>query len=204
MLENFTSAERKILKALKTPKKIQDFVDRLKINFDKGHDTCRSPRQVLKTGKAHCIEAAMLAAAALRLQGRTPWLVDLESAKHDDDHVIAVFKQFDCWGAISKSNHAVLRYREPVYRTIHELVLSYFHEYTDSKGKKTLRKFAGPINLARFDKLNWSTAAEDVWFVPEYLVKAKHQLILNRRQISNLRRADLIERKIGQITQYHR
>lgn len=201
-MSNFTAQELKILRSLNTPCKVQDFIDRLKINFDKGQDTCQSPWQVLKSRKAHCIEAAMLAALALRLQGQPPLVIDLEAAAHDDDHVVAVFKQFGRWGAISKSNHAVLRYREPIYKDIHELVMSYFHEYTDKQGRKTLRSYAGPINLSRFDKQEWMTDIKDVWYIAEYLANIKHRKIVSRRQIRNLRRADAIERKIGSVVQW--
>src|SRR3989344_1742309 len=121
--------EVKMLKALNTPRKIQDFLNKIPINFEEKGDTCFSPKMVLKKWKAHCIEGAMLAAVALRLNGKKPLVVDLTSVPEDFDHVICVFKEDGCWGAISKTNHAVLRYREPVYKNIRELVMSFFHEY---------------------------------------------------------------------------
>lgn len=198
---NLTSKEEKILRKLDNPKKIQDFINNLKVNFDYDKDTCMSPRKVLRTGKAHCIEAAMLAALALRLQGQKPLVVDLTATRDDYDHVICVFKKFNRWGAITKSNHFAHRYREPIYRDIRELVMSFFHEYTDKKGRKTLRSFSMPINLTRFDHLNWETSEEDVWDIPEYLGKVKHYPILNRKQIRNLRKADKFEIKLGNITE---
>lgn len=196
--------ELEILSKLNTPKKIQDFLNKIPINFEENGDTCLSPRMVLKNNKAHCIEGAMLAALALRLQGKKPLILDLTANNEDDDHVITVFKQDGFWGAISKTNHSVLRYREPVYKTIRELVMSYFHEYSNDKGAKTLRSYSKPINLSRFDKLNWITNEKDVWFVPEYMVKIKHYNILNRKQMAGLRKADKLEIDVGKIREYNK
>jgi hypothetical protein len=202
---NLTKEELKILKPLNTPKKIQDFIDKIPINFEPEGDTCISPRRVLKENRAHCIEAAMLAALALRIHDHKPLIVDMTSTRDDDDHVIAVFKQNDYWGAISKSNHGVLRYREPIYKSIRELVMSYFHEYINNKNsKKTLRSFSNPVDLSRFDKQNWVTSEEDVWFIPEYLTKIKHNKILSKKQAYNLRKADHMELRIGEITEWNK
>jgi len=161
-----------------------------------------SPRMVLRTGRCHCIEGALLAAAALRLHGHRPLIVDLTANDRDQDHVIAVFKQHGHWGAISKTNHAVLRYREPVYKTIRELVMSYFHEYFDDKGRKNLRSYSRPIDLSRFDNQNWMTSEEDVWCIPNHLVDVPHQKIMSRPQIATLRKADRIELKAGDVVQF--
>jgi len=195
--------ELRILKKLNSPKKIQDFLDKLRINFEEKGESCMSPRIVLKTKKAHCIEAALLAALALRIQGFKPLVVDLTASKKDYDHVIAVFKKYGKWGAISKSNHAILRYREPVYSSIRELVMSYFHEYTD-KGTKNLRSYSMPVNLSRFDKKGWVTSGENVWYISDYLAKIKHKKILNRKQIANLRKVDRIEIKAGSLVEWTR
>ncbi len=194
----FTKEEIKLYKRLNTPIKIQDFLNTLKINFEEGGDTCFSPRQVLKFGKAHCIEGALLAAVALRFHGFAPLIVDLESTKKDFDHVAAVFKKNGCWGALSKTNHTVLRYREPVYKTVRELVMSFFHEYFLDNGKKTLRRYA-LVDLSRFDKLHWATSDEDVWYIPEYLTRVKHFDILTKSQIRGLRKADKIEIESGKL-----
>lgn len=191
--------ELEILKALNTPKKIQDFLNKMPINFEENGDTCMSPRMVLRNNKAHCIEGAMLAAVALRLNGEKPLIVDMTASKDDFDHVICVFNRDGMWGCISKTNHAVLRYREPIYKTIRELVMSFFHEYSDDNGKKTLRSYSLPVDLSRFDSLNWMASEEDVWFVPDYLVKVKHFPILNLSQIRGLRKADELEIKAGKL-----
>lgn len=196
------ASEYRLLKSLSTPQKIQDFLDALPQNFEPDGSTCRSPRGVLKEKTAHCIEGAMLAALALRLQGERPLVLDLVSAKHDDDHVVALYKRHGCWGAISKTNHAVLRFREPVYDTVRELAMSYFHEYFDTNGFKTLRLFSPPINLARLDAKNWMTAEPDAMFVAKYLNTIPHYPILSRSQIATLRKADSVEISAGEITQW--
>ena len=194
--------EVKLFKGLKTPAKIQDFLDTLRINFEEHGDTCMSPRMVLKTGKCHCMEGAILAALALRVNGHKPLIVDLLAHDRDFDHVLAVFKKDGKWGAITKTNHAVLRYREPVYNSIRELAMSYFHEYFDHRGRKNLRSFSRPINLSRFDKKGWMASQEEVWHIPEYLTTVKHYPILTIKQIRGLRKADNVEIKAGKLVEW--
>ena len=199
----FTEKEVKVFKQLNTPKKIQDFLNKIPANFEPEGDTVLSPRRVLQENRAHCMEGAMFAAAALRFQGYRPLVLDLTTVKDDYDHVVAVFKHQGHWGAISKTNHAVLRYREPVYKTIRELVMSYFHEYfTNHDGKKTLRSYSMPIDLSRFDKQGWMTSEEDVWYVPEHLGEVPHKPILNKSQIAMLRKADPVEVQAGMIVEW--
>lgn len=158
---------------------------------------------VMKNREAQCIEGAMFAAAALRFHGFRPLIVDLVSTVHDQDHVIAVFQIDGCWGAISKTNHGVLRYREPIYRSIRELVMSYFHEYfLQLNRKKTLRSFSKPIDLSRFDPQEWETREEPIWYIPEYLLSIPHSPILNRSQIARLRIADPIEARMTEIVEW--
>lgn len=199
---NLTPSELKLFKSLNTPSKIQDFLNKMPMNFEENGDTCMSPRRVLRENKSHCMEGAMLAALALRINGHAPLVVDLTASKKDFDHVIAVFKKDNQWGAISKTNHGVLRYREPVYNSIRELVMSYFHEYTTNDGKKTLRSFSNPVNLSRFDNQGWMTSEEDIWYVPEYLADVKHFQLLTKKQIANLRKADDIEIEIGRVVEW--
>lgn len=199
----FNKEEIKLFKSLNTPRKVQDFIDTIPINFEPTGDTFISPREVLKQNRAHCIEGACLAAAILRFHGFKPLIVDMTSNKEDTDHVIAVFKQHDHWGAISKTNHAVLRYREPVYKTIRELVMSYFHEYfkNDSR-KKTLRSYTDPIDLSQFDDKNWTTDEKNLWYIVDHIFATKHHNILNKKQIATLRKADHVEVEAGKITQW--
>ena len=197
----FNKEELKIIKKLNSPRKIQDFINKLKINFEENGDSCMSPRMVLREKKAHCIEGAILAAAILKMQGFKPLIVDLEANNKDFDHVIAVFKRGKFWGAISKTNHAVLRYREPIYKSIRELVMSYFHEYLLDSGKKTLRKYSLPVDLSMFDKMNWIISEEDVWYIPDHLTKVEHFNILNKSQIMGLRKADKLEIEAGKLVE---
>jgi len=198
--------EFKILEKLDTFAKIQDFINDIPVNFEPNGETCLSPINVLKNNTCHCIEGAFLAAAIIWMNGLgKPFVVDMVGEKGDWDHVIAVFKKEGKWGAISKTNHAVLRYREPVYRDIRELVMSYFHEYTDEKGKgrKTLRKYSEPINLSSFGE-EWITSSEDLWPIHDYIDSVKHFDILTKEQEKSLRKADAIEIKIGEFTEYER
>lgn len=198
---NLTEKEYKILKELNSPGKIQDFINKLKVNFEENGETCMSARRVLRENKCHCIEGAFLAALALKIHGEKPLVVDLKGTKNDWDHVIAVFKKNGKWGCISKSNHACHRYREPVYRDIRELVMSIFHEYIDKKGRKTLRSFSMPVNLDRFGE-GWITGEQDLWKVHDALDKIRHFSILTNNQLRSLRKADKIEIKAGNIVEY--
>lgn len=200
--QQLTRDEVKLLRSLSTPAKIQDFVNALPYNTVAGNDTCMSPREVMRNRKAQCVEGAMFAALALRVHGHRPRILDLWAAEPDADHVVAVFQIDGYWGAISKTNHAVLRYREPVYKTLRELALSYFHEYFLHDGKKTLRKFSHPVDLSRFDRFGWMTSPEPVWYVPEYLVDVRHTPILTKGQIARLRKADAVEIAAGKIVEW--
>ncbi len=199
----FTPDERKTLRALSTPAKVQDCINALPWNAAKGNNTCMSPRLVMQSGRAQCVEGAMFAAAALRAHGFPPLVLDLMAAEPDADHVLAVFRQYGRWGAISKTNHAVLRYREPVYRTLRELCMSYFHEYfLQSNGRKTLRSYGGPINLSRFDRQGWMTSEKPIWYVPEALVDVPHVPLVTSAQVRALRPAETIERQAGEIVEW--
>ena len=199
---NLSEKEERILKKLDSPRKIQDFLNKLAINFEENGDTCMSPRKVLETGKCHCIEGALLACVALKLQGKEALVVDLTAIDSDFDHVIAVFKENGKWGAISKTNHAVLRYREPVYRDIRELVMSFFHEYFNDDGKKTLRSYSDAVDLIDKFGVEWISKNDSVWEIPEYLVDCKHYDILEKEHIKNLRKADKIEIEAGKLTEW--
>ena len=163
--ENFRA-----LRALKTPARIQKFIDALPYQYA---NTALSPQSALRERKGHCLEGALLAAAALRLNGHPPLLMDLE-AVHDDDHVLAIYREGGLWGCIAKSNFAGLRFRAPVYRTLRELALSYFEHYYNLRGERTLRSYSVPVDLTRLDSQHWMTSEEDVWCVPEYLIAARH------------------------------
>jgi hypothetical protein len=187
--DGLTNRERAVFRRLATPAKIQRYLDDLSYNLEPGGPTCRSPRRVLQLGSAHCMEGALFGAAALRMIGHEPLLLDLEAVR-DDDHVLAVFRHRGHWGALAKSNYSGLRFREPVYRTLRELAMSYFEHYFNLAGEKTLRRYSRPVNLRRFDRIAWMTSEEDVWAVPEYLVGISHTPILTGEQERSLSRVD--------------
>jgi len=202
MMFGLTVKELSLLAKLDSPAKIQDFLDGLKINFEENGETCMSPRRVLAAQKCHCMEGAMLAALALKLHGYKPLILHMKGTGNDWDHILAVFKEKGFWGAISKSNHPVLRYREPVYRDIRELVMSYFHEYTDSNGNKTLRSYSNPFDLSRFDKRGWMTDGKCLWYIDHCLDRVKHYPVLSPRQSAGLRRADRIETALDRFHEW--
>ena len=187
--------ELAVLKRLNTPQKIQDFVSAIPQNFELEGDSCMSVRGVLETGRAHCIEGALLAALALWFHGGRPLLVDLSANDEDDDHIIAVFKTDGCFGAISKGNHAYGRYRDPVYRTLRELVMSYFHEYYNPKGDKTLRTYSRPLDLSTYTPEAWITGP-DSWRIAEDICEIRHFNFLTKKQEKLLHPVDEIQLRI--------
>jgi hypothetical protein len=184
----FTPRELRSLRALRSPVGIQRALDRMPYHLAK---TAWSPRRVLRERTAHCLEGAIFAAAALRVLGFPPLLLDLEAVQ-DTDHVIAVYRAQGRWGAIAKSNFSGLRFRAPVYRTLRELAMSYFEDYINLRGDRTLRAYSRPVTLARFDRSHpgWMTAETDLWFIPEHLVDIPHTHLLTPAIERRLSRAD--------------
>ena len=193
----FTPRELRALRALGTPAGVQRALDRMPYHLA---STAWSPRRVLAAGTAHCLEGAIFAAAALRVVGFPPLLLDLEAVQ-DTDHVIAVFRRRGHWGAIAKSNFSGLRYREPVHRTLRELVLSYFEGYVNLRGERTLRAYSRPVTLARFDRSHpgWMTSAADLWFVPEHLLRVRHTPLLTPAMERSLSRVDRRSLRAGLV-----
>lgn len=183
---SFTSAELRKLRSLKDPDGIQRFLDDMPYHIA---ETSWSPRRVLRENTAHCFEGAIFAAAALRANGYPPLIVDFE-AEADTDHVIAVYRVKGHWGAVAKSNYTNCRFREPVYRTLRELAMSYFHIYFNMRRQRSLRTFSRPVNLARFDDQQWMTTEKPIWFVVYYLFEIHHYTLLTRAMINHLHRVD--------------
>jgi len=191
-----------VLKRLSTPHKIQDFLDSVPINFEKRGDTCLSPKKVLEKEKAHCIEGALLAATALWIAGERPLLLDFKTTPEDEDHVVALYKQNGYWGAISKTNHAVLRFRDPIYRTVRELALSYFHEYFMlENGKKTLKSYSRPFSLKQFGT-KWITSEKNLWYIASALDRSPHFSFVPKENRRHIRPVSKIERKTFLITEW--
>ncbi len=174
------------LRRLRKPHDIQIFLDGIKYKSEPG---TISPRLVLERSEANCFEGALFAAATLRVLGHRPLIVDM-IAENDDDHVIALFKEDGCYGAVAKSNTTMLRYREPVYRSLRELVMSYFDFYVNVLGEKTLRSYSKPTDLSKFDEQKWMTTEENLDFIGDYLNEVSHTKILSQRQIRTLSMVD--------------
>jgi len=183
---DFTRAELRTLRGLKTPTGIQRFLDELPYNLS---FTARSPQKVLRDRTASCLEGGIFAAAALRALGFPPLIFDLE-ADQDTDHVVAIFKMRGHWGAVAKSNFTGCRYREPVYRSLRELAISYFNIYFNLRGERTLRRYSRPVNLSRFDRLHWMTTEEPIWFIAEHLCEIPHIRLLTPPMEKRLTRVD--------------
>ncbi len=179
---NWTSEERKLLKLLNTPNKIQVFLDSLEYN---PAYECRSPRWVMKKRSAHCFEGALFAAAALQFIGYKPLIVDMR-AVNDDDHVIAVFTENGFWGAVAKSNFTSLRFREPVYRSLRELIMSYFDFFFNIDGYKSLRSYSMPFNLTKFESRSWATTDEDLEYIGDKIESLYHFPVVTKKMIRKL------------------
>jgi hypothetical protein len=194
-LWGLTPAEVRKLHSLKDPQGIQRALDAMPYHLA---DSAWSPRRVLAENTSHCYEGALFAAAALRVIGYPPLIIDFE-AEQDTDHVLAVYQIDGCWGALAKSNYTGCRYREPVYRTLRELALSYFDVYFNLRGDRTLRTFSRPVNMKRFDSQQWMTSEKPVWFVAEYLLTIGHTPLITQAQVKRLHRLDERSFRAGRL-----
>src|SRR3954468_10355714 len=196
-------ADYALLRRLDTPQKIQAFLVRLEQNFELDGDTCRPVGEVLRTRRAHCIEGAMLAACALWVHGERPLLLDMRAVR-DYDHVVALFRRHGRWGAISKTNGIGLRGRDPVYRSLRELAISYFHEYANRRDHKTLREYSLPYDLRRDDPKIWVSGTKNVWSIADRLDDVRHFPLVERRHLKSVTRRDEFERRAGALQQYRK
>jgi hypothetical protein len=182
---SWTKEETDFLKTLDDPDKIQGFLD--SIEYNPSYE-CRSPRHVIMKRSAHCFEGALFAAAALEFNGYKPLIADMK-AYNDDDHVIAIFRVDGHWGSVAKSNFTTLRYREPVYRSVRELVMSYFDFYFNTDGDKSLRSFSLPLNLNIYNNRNWRTTDDDLEYIGDKLESMHHYPVASEKMLKNLKRA---------------
>lgn len=185
--DSWNSAELRIFKRLSTPPKIQHYLDALPYNID---PIARSPRQVLRHKRAHCFDGALFVAAALEVQGYPPLLMDLRATDEDDDHVLAIYQEQGHYGAIAKSNYTGCRYRDPVYRTLRELAMSYFNIYFNLAGKKTLREYSSLFDLRNISDFDWRFTSEDVDTLGFRLDRIRHYRLISRKQERLLIAAD--------------
>ena len=192
-----------VLKKLSSPEKIQDYLDALPINFDMSGDLL-STKRVIKEQRAQCIEGALFAAASLAYHGKTPLLLDFQTSSYDEDHVIALFKREGLWGAISKTNHAILRWRDPVYASVRELSMSYFHEYYMHDGRKTMRAYSRPFDLRRYEPTFWVMSGESLEQIAGDLDATRHFPIVPVQKMRTLRRASAIEKKLLDVVEWQR
>ena len=193
--------EASLLARLCTPALVQDYVAQIPANYEVGGETCLPVAQVLRQNRAHCIEGAFVAACALWMQGRRPLLLDLKARCDDSDHVVALFQQGRYWGAISKSNHVWLRWRDPVYRSVRELALSYFHEYTMGS-TKTLVAYSAPFDLRRIDPSIWIGGSESCWDLIDVLDGSRHTPLFAKAQLRHIKPRDAMEMKAHQIVEH--
>jgi hypothetical protein len=199
-----TRAEFAVLRALRTPQQIQTFVNAIPINHEIEGETILSVRQVLAQRRAHCIEAAFVAACALWIHGEPPLVMHLDCERSDDPHVITLFRRHGAWGAISKSNGAHLRHRDPVYRSLRELALSFFHEYFDQRGRRTLRSYSIAFDLRRIDPGLWVTGEEMCDEANARLAGLRHYELVSPRRRFRLSRLDAFERRAATLVEYPR
>ena len=201
-----TEQEYKKLATLATPVKIQNFLNELPMNWEKNGDTHMSPRKVLREKKAHCIEGALLAASVLWINGEPPLIMNISPrmGKGDDDHVVTLYKRGNRWGAISKTNHATIRFRDPVYRTLRELALSYFHEWFINKtGEKVLECYSKPLDMRKLGT-DWLTSEKDLWHIADALSERKHYFLVPKGNWRYVRKADSMELKAGKLIEWSR
>jgi len=182
-----SGSERRIWRQLTTPIGIQAFLDKLPYSVETGY---RCPLRVLREHAAHCFDGALFGAAALRRLGNPPLILNMISNDEDDDHILALYRRNGYWGAVAKSNFAGLRFREPVYRTLRELVLSYFEQFYNVERKKTLRSYTVPLNLKAFDKFNWMTSDPPIEKIGSRLDEIRKVRILTRGMIASLSLVD--------------
>lgn len=194
-MSGWTKGEREFIAGIREPWDIQMFLDQ--VDYNPNYE-CRSPRYVISKRSAHCFEGALFAAAVLQYHGHRPLLVDLR-AFNDDDHVIAVFRSGRFWGAVAKSNFTTLRYREPVYRTVRELVMSYFDFYFNIYGDKSLREFSVPLDLSPYNEKQWQTTPDDLEYIGDKLNLIRHYPVATTESLNNLKRASDIMMKAGML-----
>lgn len=195
--QSLTEEERAFMDSLCTPAQVQAFLDATR--YPGGNEN-RSPLEVLRQRQAHCLDGGLFAAAALRRSGFPPLIVDLQpDPGMDDDHILALFKMDQCWGAVAKSNYSGLRYREPIYRSLRELVISYFEDFFNVDGVKTLRFYTRPINLEKFDKQNWMNTPNGVDWVETYLKTIKLTPLITSAQAALLSPMDQRSIEAGRL-----
>jgi hypothetical protein len=197
-----TPAEHRLFSRLDSPQKIQTYIDRVPANYELGGDTVLSPRRMIQDHVAHCAEGALFAAAVLMFHGQRVWLMDLQALPRDQDHIVTLFRQRGLWGAISKTNHAILRWRDPIYRSARELAMSYAHEYCLPGGKKSLLAYSKPFSLARYAPKRWVIAGEDLHWLMDELDASPHVPVAPKRALQSRRRSSPVELRAQEVVEW--
>jgi len=197
-----TPAERRMFSRLDTPQKIQAFIEKLPPNFELKGETYMSPRRALQARTVHCAEGAVFAAAVLAYHGHPAWLMDIRALPSDQDHIVTLFKERSLWGAISKTNHAVLRWRDPIYRSPRELAMSYAHEYNLDFGKKSMLAYSKPFSLMRYAPKRWVTAEDDLDWMMDALDQSPHEPVAPPHALKRRRRSTRVELKSQDLTEH--
>jgi hypothetical protein len=189
------AADRELLAGLDSPSSIQAFLDSIPYSSDPFY---RCPRRVLRDRRAHCFDGALMAAAALRRLGFPPLVVDIY-AERDDDHMLALWQRDGCWGALAKSNFVGLRFREAVYQSLRELVMSYFEAFYNVLGEKSLRGFTVPLDLSRLDDLAWMEADGGLETIAERLDALDRTPVMTDGMAAGLSRVDPLSFQAGML-----
>jgi hypothetical protein len=200
--ELLTPTERRLFKRLDTPQKIQIYIEKMTPNYELKGETCMSPRRMMQAGVCHCAEAAMFAAAVLIYHGHDAWLMDIQALPSDQDHIVTLFKQRGLWGAISKTNHAVLRWRDPIYRSPRELAMSYAHEYCLNGGKKSMMAFSKPYSLTRVAPKRWVIAPDELDWLMIKVDEAPHVPLAPASVLRRRRRMARVELKSQDVSEW--
>lgn len=204
------ASELRVIRSLNTPHKIQNFLDTIPFNLEKKGETYMSPRRVLRARRAHCFEGAVFAFLCLRYHGYASYLLDLKVHRKfrkkglDSDHVLALFEMHGHWGAVSKTNHAVLRWRDPIYKSPREIAMSYFHEYFIKKGEKTLELFSEPYDVFKSFSTDWITCEDDLDHIAHALDVSPHTPFVPRRMRRYIRNASPIEVKASTLVEWRK
>ncbi|MFH0804120.1 MAG: hypothetical protein V1896_00775 [Candidatus Zambryskibacteria bacterium] len=194
------------IKKLNTPQKVQNFLDKVPFNFEEGGETYWSPQKALRKGKMHCFEGATFACFCLKQHKIENYLMDLKvkNLKKDSDHTLCIFRINKFWGAISKTNHSVLRWRDPIYKTPRELALSYFHEYFLDNGEKSLASFSKPFDIWKKFGTDWIRGEEDLDEIAEALDKSPHVDFVSKKNKKFVRKVGKTEIKGAAVTEWQK
>jgi hypothetical protein len=193
-----------VIKKLNTPKKVQDFLDKVPFNFEKKGKTYFPPTKVLRENKAHCFEGATFACLCLQQAGIPNYLMDLKvkNLRKDSDHTLCIFKINKHWGAISKTNHSVLRFRDPIYKSPRELAMSFYHEYFLDDGEKTLKSFSKPFDIWKKFGKGWTDREEDLDEIALAMDESPHINFVPKANSKFIKKAGKTEIKGAAVTEW--